>query len=691
MKRMFLIMALLLGGGAFLGAQVTSDFTLTANPIVNIPMGPALSDGTPFYSLGGGISLKGEYTPPFSRVLYTGLVFDADYVPINASTKAVLLLSLGPEIGVQFYPIPRLGVRAAAYGGYYAGMVQAGSVIDPFVGGLFDVSYLLSPSLSLGLGASYKYCFTPTTEIYHGIGVNVGVQYHIGAGGGGSGYLHVEPQIVPIFPLFYSYYDKNPAGNLVIKNAAPGSVQDITVSFLVKQFMDQPKVSWQWKEMARGEEKTVPVYALFTDAILQVTEATKVAGEIIVTYKYMGSDVKTSYPVTVIVNNRNGMTWDDTDKATAFVTSNDPVVRSFSAHTVPDARSKGKPAINAAFRSAMALFNAMKVHGVAYLPDPTTAFADRVSNKTAVDYLQFPAQTLELKAGDCDDLSILYAALLESSGIEAAYVTVPGHIYVAFNMQMDSQCAKNTFAHPDDLITIEDETWVPVEITRIKDGFLKAWQTGAQEWRAATANKTAEIHPVRKGWLTYAPANTGDRLKVSVSPPDSDDIYASYDAELGKLYDADFQPRISKIQTDLKSNKDDPRLTNKLGVLYARFGMLAEAKKQFDLVIKAKGDSTPTLINLGNIAYLSGNNKGALDFYTRALTLSPQSTTALEGIAMAGYELGDANAVQKALAQLKQGDPNAVDRLAAQGIVAGGTGSGRAASSDKEVDTWSEE
>lgn len=685
--RMFLLV-LFLCIGVIASAQVTSDFTLTANPIVNIPLGPSLSNGTSYYTLGGGVSLKGDYTFPFAQYLYTGLVFDADFLPINAASSTLTLLSIGPEVGVQFFPLPRLGVRFAGYGGYYAGMVAAGTVFNPFAGALFDVSYLLNPSLSLGIGTSFKYYFTPTTSVYQGLGVNLGVQYHIGAGSTG-GYLHVEPQILPIFPLFYSYYDKNPAGNLTIKNTASGSVQDVTVSFLVKQFMEAPKVSWQWKELARGEEKTVQIFALFNDSILQVTEATKVAGEIIVSYKYMDREVTNRYPVTVTVNNRNGLTWDDTDKAAAFVTSNDPTVRSFTARAVPDARSRGKPAINAAFRSAMALFDALAVHGVAYLPDPSTSFADKVSNKTAVDYLQFPSQTLELKAGDCDDLSILYTALLESAGIETAYITVPGHIYMAFNLEMDPAAAKNTFAHPDDLIFRDNETWVPVEITRVKDGFLKAWQTGAQEWRAASAENTADFRPIRKAWDTYAPANTGDRIRVSVSPPDSERVYTSYSNELGRLYEADFQPRIAKLQDDLKKSKDDPKLLNKLGVLYARFGMMDEAKKQFDGVIKKTGDMPSALINLGNIAYLSGKNKDALDYFTRALAKSPDNSTALQGVAMAGYELGDKNAVQNAIAKLKVEDPNAVNRLAAQGI--GGGGTGRAASADKELDTWNDE
>ena len=171
--------------------------------------------------------------------------------------------------------------------------------------------------------------------------MNLGVQYHVGAGGSG-GYLHVEPQILPIFPLFYSYYDKNPAGNMTIRNTAAGNVQDVTVSFLVKQFMEEPKVSWQWKELKRGEEKSIPIFALFKDAILQVTEATKVAGEIIVTYKYLGNEVSNHYPVTVTINNRNGMTWDDTGKAAAFVTANDPVVSSFSAQAGAGCALKGQ-------------------------------------------------------------------------------------------------------------------------------------------------------------------------------------------------------------------------------------------------------------------------------------------------------------------------------------------------------------
>ena len=686
MKRKFLFVCSLALAATIGWAQITSDFTLTANPSLNIPLGPFLADGAPFYSIGGGISLKGEYSPPFAQFLYSGFAFDADLIPINSSTKTLTLLSLGLELGAQLYPVPRLGVRMAALGGEYMGTMSgsSSSVFNPFVGGLGEVSYLLNPSLSLALGASYKYAFIPNASIYQGIGVSLGVQYHIGAGGRAEN-LKVEPSIRPIFPLFYNYYDKNPAGSITIRNTSTGPIQDVKVSFFVRQFMDQPKVTWTWKELARGDEKTFDVFALFKDNIFGVTEATKVAGEISVAYKYFGSDVTSTYPVTVSINNRNSMTWDDSAKAAAFVTSNDVNVRSFAARAVPDARSRGVPAVNATFRAAMALFGALKIQGVAYVPDPK-AFASKVENKEAVDYLQFPAQTLETRAGDCDDLSILYASLLESAGIESAFITVPGHIYVAFNADLDPKNAGAMFKNAGDLIFRDNETWIPVEITRVKDGFLKAWQSGAQEWRAAQASGNAEFIPVHDSWEKYAPANSGDVIKVNVSQPDSERVYSAYSTELRTFWASDFLPRVTSLQNDLKVKRYDTKLLNKLGVLYARFGMYDDARKQFETLVANNGEVPTALINLGNLAYLDGRNQDALDYFTRALKQSEESSVALQGIAMAGYELGDTNAVQTALEQLKRADPDAASRLASLG-----GGAGRAASSDKEITSWNEE
>ncbi len=156
--------------------------------------------------------------------------------------------------------------------------------------------------------------------------------------------------------------------------------------------------------------------------------------------------------------------------------------------------------INWRFRAALALFEALRMHGIGYVADAATPYLKLSEQAEAVDLLRFPVETLVAKAGDCDDLSILYAALLESVSIPAAFVTTPGHIFVAFNLGLDKKAAADTFSNQADLIFREDgSVWMPVEVTLVRDGFQRAWKTGAQEWAAAAAGGKTEIRAAARG------------------------------------------------------------------------------------------------------------------------------------------------------------------------------------------------
>lgn len=198
-------------------------------------------------------------------------------------------------------------MKAFGYGGIYFGMVSGRSVRNPFVAGGAEVSFLLNPSLNVGLGATYKHAFLPDGYLYQGLGINLGVQYNIGASKQRAE-IQVLPELQQIFPLFFTYYDKNPAGRLTIKNNERERIENLKVSFYVKQFMDQPKLSAEIKELKRGEELEIPIYALFTEQIFKVTEGLKVAGEILLDYRFLGIERNDSVPITVTVNNRNAMT-----------------------------------------------------------------------------------------------------------------------------------------------------------------------------------------------------------------------------------------------------------------------------------------------------------------------------------------------------------------------------------------------
>ncbi|HEB10262.1 MAG TPA: hypothetical protein ENI06_03500 [Spirochaetales bacterium] len=81
-------------------------------------------------------------------------------------------------------------------------------------------------------------------------------------------------------------------------------------------------------------------------------------------------------------------------------------------------------------------------------------------------------------------------------GIETAFITVPGHIFIAFSLDMVPDAARRSFLRADELIFRNDKTWLPVEITKIQSNFLDAWQAGAKQWRENEAREQAGFYPV---------------------------------------------------------------------------------------------------------------------------------------------------------------------------------------------------
>jgi transglutaminase-like putative cysteine protease len=53
-----------------------------------------------------------------------------------------------------------------------------------------------------------------------------------------------------------------------------------------------------------------------------------------------------------------------------------------------------------------------------------------VSDPTSFEYIKTAKESLVNRVGDCDDSSVLLATLLESIGIPARFIFVPGHVYV---------------------------------------------------------------------------------------------------------------------------------------------------------------------------------------------------------------------------------------------------------------------
>ncbi|MBL8968104.1 MAG: tetratricopeptide repeat protein [Spirochaetaceae bacterium] len=643
-----------------LQASPASDVSLNAVPSLSIAFGPIVDGDLPLFDMGGGASLRGDLRPGFARFLLGRVALDFDYLPFNGGAGGLSVLSGGGAIGLAYDPSARISLRAFAGGGIYMAFAEVGTIRNPYAEGGLEAFLRLGPTTGLGLGARLRQLFTPTGPLYQGVSIQLGIGYDL-AGGRKGTEIRVEERLDRVFPLFYSYYDKNPAGTIRIENGESAALEKVRVSFYAKQYMDGPRLCADLGTLRGGESRDVPVYALFNDAIFKVTEGTKTAGEILVEYFYLGGERRVSKPVTVQVMNRNAMQWDDDRKAAAFVTAKDPLVLGFAKNVASTVRYEGAPPVSEDFRTAAGLFQTLKLYGLGYAIDPKTPFTELSADAAAVDFLQFPNQTLAYRAGDCDDLSTLYAALLEAVGIGAAFVTTPGHIFIAFDSGLGPDKAEKILS-PEDFLTRDGRAWIPVEVTAVKDGFFRAWRLGAQEWNRAGASGQGGFFPIREAWKTYEPVGFVEG-GIAVAIPSPERIVAEYRSEIRRVQEALAGPRVAAIQSaDRAAGRGPQQSANRIGVLYAQLGMLDKAVEQFTAASKG-GSYAPALANLGNALYLQGDPKAAYAQYMKALALSPDNPTALAGAARASYAMRDFTRSDELLARLRLANPELAARI----------------------------
>lgn len=138
------------------------------------------------------------------------------------------------------------------------------------------------------------------------------------------------------------------------------------------------------------------------------------------------------------------------------------------------------------FRKAEIIFNSF-VKNLTYIADP----------RATEEYVQYPQQTLELKGGDCDDLSVCYSSLLESIGIETALIDYKSdgsirHVSVLLNTKLSPGQgyllgANDTKYFLRKNAKGDDEIWIPVETTSLTD-FDDAWSIASAKFNKDAIN-----------------------------------------------------------------------------------------------------------------------------------------------------------------------------------------------------------
>ena len=551
-----------------------SEVLVSLFPHFTKPFGAALGMET---GIGGG--LRVTYRP----MEFLNLFVQGDYLSmsmpgiepisiINGTVGGGYHVNVSDRISLDFNM--NIGAFNASSNGKVSGLTAGVALV---------FSYKINPIVSVDVGASGTHFAAGAKPLMMvNAAVSPGVTFNITQMFNSTANVDMKKKsLSPVFPVLYSWYENNSFGEVEIINKEDTAITDVTVSFYLPQYMAQPKECGVVKNINKGESATFDLYSFFNEQILELTEKTDANSFIIVDYACLGQKRSKTFSMDVPVYGRNNMSWDDDRRAAVFVSSKDPAAMQFAKYVTSVVRENLRIDVPINIQYAMGIFETLNEFGLNYVVDPLSAFEDNIGT-SSIDFLQFPYQTLMYKGGDCDDISILVCSLFETVGVRTAFITIPGHIFMAFDSGLNVEQAEDSLRNIADYIIVGDEVWVPLEITLSDEGFYKACRVGAREWNVAATQGKAALYKMSDSWQIYQPISVAGSTTTFAMPESETIAYVfersmeewSY-AELKPLYVEQQPVRIASIIQEPKREevlriesdavvKEDPLSTNSL-------------------------------------------------------------------------------------------------------------------------------
>ena len=287
----------------------------------------------------------------------------------------------------------------------------------------------------------------------------------------------IDVEIVrDIYPTFYDKYIDQPFAYGRVVNISDKPVSVIP-SVKIEGITDD-KIQSPPQMLAPGDTAKVPFYLIIPDNYV-IDKATLSYADFYVTASSNEPDAQLQK--AALINSINS--WDgNVANLRYFIMRDIDFSMNYAKSVLSDNKSTLDtiPSAISAFIKSKILFNDF-VKRLVYTSDP----------RATAENVQFPKQTIELKGGDCDDLSVAYSSLLESVGIQTALVDYKGdgeirHVNVLLNTKLSPTQAK-FITNNDSKYFIRkneqgnDEIWIPIETTSLTD-FDEAWNVGVEKF-----------------------------------------------------------------------------------------------------------------------------------------------------------------------------------------------------------------
>ncbi|MBN2496980.1 MAG: tetratricopeptide repeat protein [Deltaproteobacteria bacterium] len=336
-----------------------------------------------------------------------------------------------------------------------------------------------------------------------------------------------------VFPSQYRRYEREGLGRIQVENRATEPV-DVKVNLKVQELFEAP--ASRRLNLPPGAKRWLQLSAPFDARVLAMTGGGQSQAIVEAEFEFEGisRQVRRSFPLRI--EPANAFDWSEPARLAGFINSADPLVARFGAAVfrehakLPGARL---PPVRNLTLAAL-LFRALQAHGLRYKPDPASPFAGIRPGSQGIDTVRFPGQTLVDKTGDCDDLVVLCASLLEQVEVATAVVPVAGHVFLLLDSGVLA-ANREAFAVPDSMLVARGgRLWIPLESTwlgRKGATFRQAWSAGA-EAHARHRPAPEAVFEVRAAWADTPPAT----LPAPREPlPLPAGVCAAGKAEVGEL------------------------------------------------------------------------------------------------------------------------------------------------------------
>ncbi|MBI3753280.1 MAG: 6-bladed beta-propeller [Deltaproteobacteria bacterium] len=440
-----------------------------------------------------------------------------------------------------------------------------------------------------------------------------------------------------VFSSLYKFYNTTPIGEIKITNNSQDMFPKIKVSLKVLNYMDF-STDKEVKDVKPGATVTVPLYASFNNKILEIVEDTPAQAAIEVSYYVEQKEEKTTLTIPFTIYNRNAITWSIPAMIAAFVTPKDEPVKDFARGLMQIYPENGV-LLNKQMSLAMLIFDSLGAYGLGYAPNPNNPYEKASREVGAVDFVQYPRETFKVKAGDCSDLSILIASLLEHLGIETAFIGTPGHLHLMFKLDIDPKKVDAISLNTEQYIILDNQVWIPLEATAVGSSFTEAWYKGSEIYYRWEKEKKVEITKVHDAWAVYQPATLPPAV-WSPALPTKDKIDAIMAREIAMQKAKKVQAMVKPYQEALDKNPNDLNARMQLGLIYAENELYDEAVKEFNAIIAANPQDADALTNIGNIYLATGKIDGALESYKKAEAIAPEDAEIKVNLAITYYKKG---------------------------------------------------